>query len=47
MTYRLLIVTLLLALAPQASKAQNTGSTSDLSKFVGVWRGQFDNLPGV
>ena len=47
MTFRLLILTLLVALAPQTSKPQNTGSISDTSKFVGVWRGQFDNLPGV
>jgi hypothetical protein len=47
MTFRLLVLSLLLALAPQSSKPQNTGTPSDMSKFVGVWRGQFDNLPGV
>ena len=47
MTFRLLVLTLLVALAPQTSKTQNPGPTSDISKFVGVWRGQFDNLPGV
>ena len=47
MRNRLLVLALLVPLALQSSKPQNTGSTPDISKFVGVWRGQFDNLPGV
>lgn len=47
MNFRLLILALLFALAPQASNSQNASATPTTSKFVGVWRGQFDNLPGV
>jgi hypothetical protein len=40
---------LLVALTLQSSNAQNIGSSKaqETSNFVGVWRGQFDNLPGV
>lgn len=49
MTIRLLLLALLVPLTLQPSMAQNTGSpdAQKTSKFVGVWRGQFDNLPGV
>jgi len=45
--FRLLVLALLFALAPQASNSQNASATPTASRFVGVWRGQFDNLPGV
>jgi hypothetical protein len=49
MRLRLLVLALLVPLTLQSSNPQNTGSpdAQKTSKFVGVWRGQFDNLPGV
>ena len=43
------VLAMFVALAPVSLKAQSTVSpaTPNASKFVGVWRGQFDNLPGV
>lgn len=48
MRARLHTLVALIALAPIALGAQTTASASqDSAKFDGVWRGQFDNLPGV
>ena len=49
MRIRLPILVLLVALTPLCSRTQSTGShaSENISRFVGVWRGQFDNLPGV
>lgn len=49
MRIRLLVLAMLVPLTLQPSKAQsaNSSATQNSSKFVGVWRGQFDNLPGV
>ena len=43
------ILTVLVALTPLTLNAQANGSSKDQDppKFVGVWRGQFDNLPGA
>src|SRR4029079_9756272 len=49
MRLRLLALALLMAFAqlPLLAQTANPSGTQDPSKFVGVWRGQFDNLPGV
>ncbi|MBS1805606.1 MAG: hypothetical protein JST28_19760 [Acidobacteria bacterium] len=49
MRIRRYILTMLVALAPVALYAQENGSSTvqNTLKFVGVWRGQFDNLPGA
>lgn len=49
MQLRSLILALLFAAASLSGKAQapTSPSVQDASKFVGVWRGQFDNLPGA
>jgi hypothetical protein len=45
----LFVLASLVALTPLGSNAQTAGLSAihNSSKFVGVWRGQFDNLPGV
>ena len=45
----LIVLAMITALAPQSVTAQSSASSSaqNTSQFVGVWRGQFDNLPGV
>ena len=42
-------VLLMILVAPRFVHAQTpaTASSPDISKFTGVWRGQFDNLPGI
>lgn len=49
MRIHLSILTLLALLTSVWLPAQTAGSSASQnpSKFVGVWRGQFDNLPGV
>ncbi|HXS76430.1 MAG TPA: hypothetical protein VN753_09655 [Terracidiphilus sp.] len=49
MRIHLFVLALLVPLTLQSSTAQHVGSAEPqkTSKFVGVWRGQFDNLPGV
>jgi len=47
MRTRLQILALLAGLVTLPLHAQTASSAQDVSKFVGVWRGQFDNLPGV
>jgi hypothetical protein len=49
MRLRLLALALLMAFAqlPLLAQTANPSGTQDPSKFVGVWRGQFDNLPGA
>jgi hypothetical protein len=51
-TMRIQIISLLMALfIPACVQDQGAGAEQarqrDLSKFAGVWRGQFDGLPGV
>lgn len=45
----LIVLAMLTTLVPQSLNAQSSASSpaQNTSKFVGVWRGQFDNLPGV
>jgi hypothetical protein len=45
----LLFLAALVAIAPSSLHAQATAApaSENTTKFVGVWRGQFDNLPGV
>jgi hypothetical protein len=43
----LLPIALSVASCLQGQVAASNDDEQDLSKFVGVWRGQFDNLPGV
>ena len=45
----LIVLALLTALVPQSLYAQSASPSpsQNTSTFVGVWRGQFDNLPGV
>lgn len=45
----LLVLSSLLLVAPTSLNPQSPSSPAnqDLSRFVGVWRGQFDNLPGI
>jgi hypothetical protein len=43
----LLLIALSVAACLQGQSAASNDGQQDLSKFVGVWRGQFDNLPGV
>jgi hypothetical protein len=44
----LLLAALLVPICANAQNARSTPNThQDPSKLVGVWRGQFDNLPGV
>lgn len=50
MRFHLVSLLLIAAAAPiyLSAQAPDTGSASgDFAKFVGVWRGEFDNLPGV
>jgi hypothetical protein len=49
MRFHLHTLALLMALAalPILPQTTNASAVQDVSKFVGVWRGQFDNLPGV
>ena len=45
----LIVLVMLAALAPPSLHAQSAASSpvQNSSPFIGVWRGQFDNLPGV
>jgi hypothetical protein len=51
MRIRASLATLLLSLAMpvclHGQSATTTSTTQGTAKFAGVWRGQFDNLPGV
>jgi hypothetical protein len=51
MRYPFVELSLAALLVPICANAQNAESTPNThqttSKFTGVWRGQFDNLPGV
>ena len=45
---RLLLAALLVPICVNAQSAESTPNThQNASNFTGVWRGQFDNLPGV
>jgi len=49
MRFRMQSFVFLIALAPVLLHAQTAepSAAQDNKKFVGVWRGQFDNLPGA
>ncbi|HET6169318.1 MAG TPA: hypothetical protein VFE01_04010 [Terracidiphilus sp.] len=51
MRYPLILFLLATLLVPICANAQNARSTlktnQNASKFIGVWRGQFDSLPGI
>ena len=42
-----LLIPLLMPACAVAQEGGNAGSDQDSTKFAGVWRGRFDNLPGV
>ena len=45
---QLLLAALLVPICADAQSAESTPNThQNASNFIGVWRGQFDNLPGV